>query len=220
MLRVETHCHTIYSKDSLTPLAKLLAACQQKNIDRVIITDHNSIQGALRAKALDPERVIVGEEIMTTGGEILAAYVTEEIPQGLAPQEAIDRLRAQGAFISVSHPFDSLRSGGWKLPDLLAILPGVDAIETFNARCVLARFNEQASAFARQHGLLGTAGSDAHIVSELGTATLLLPGFEDAASLKTAISQGKQQNRLSPHWVHGCSTYAKWAKKLKIARGS
>src|SRR5271157_202978 len=122
MLSVEFHCHTIFSKDSLMPPQKLVDTCQRKGIDRVIVTDHNAIAGARVAQALAPERVIVGEEIMTTRGEILAAFVTEEIPAGLSPQETIQRLRDQNAFISVSHPFDEFRSGGWEELDLMEII--------------------------------------------------------------------------------------------------
>ena len=114
MLRVEFHCHTVYSKNSLTSPKKLVDACRRKGIDRVIVTDHNTIAGAVIAKDIDPELVIVGEEIMTTRGEILAAFVTEEIPAELSPHETIKRLRDQNAFISVSHPFDEWRRGGWK----------------------------------------------------------------------------------------------------------
>jgi len=104
-LRVEFHCHTIYSKDSLVPPKKLVEAARRKGLDRLIVTDHNNIGGALEAKRLDPELVIVGEEILTPRGEFLAAFVSQEIPAGLEPLEVLRRLREQGAFISVSHPF-------------------------------------------------------------------------------------------------------------------
>jgi hypothetical protein len=120
---------------------------------------------------LDPERVIVGEEIMTTRGEILAAFVSEEIPPGLSPLETIRRLKEQGAFISVSHPFDRLRKGGWLEQDLLEILPQVDAIEVYNSRCMLPSFNWEAQRFAEKHNLAGTVGSDAHAAFELGKAS-------------------------------------------------
>ncbi|HEY3474500.1 MAG TPA: PHP domain-containing protein, partial [Anaerolineales bacterium] len=107
---IEFHCHTIFSKDSLTRPEVLVETCRQKGIDRVVVTDHNTIAGARVAQAIDPELVIVGEEIATTCGELLAMFVKEEIPKGLTPQEAIRRLRDQGAFISVSHPFDRWRS--------------------------------------------------------------------------------------------------------------
>ena len=106
MYIVEFHCHTNFSKDSLTEPVDLVKAARRKGIDRLVITDHNSIGGARAAQALDPELVIVGEEILTTRGEILAAFVKEEIPARLSPQETIKRLKDQGAFISVSHPFD------------------------------------------------------------------------------------------------------------------
>jgi hypothetical protein len=205
------------SKDSLTSPAKLVAACRQQGLDRVVITDHNRLDGARAAQQIDPDRVIVGEEIMTQEGELLAAYVTEEVPRGLPPTEAIARLRAQGAFISVSHPFDQVRNGAWKLEALEAIIPLVDAIETFNARCVFADDNRQAQAFAQAHRLLGTCGSDAHTTWELGRARMILPEFSDAASLKTALQQARQQNRRSPWWIHLASTYAKWYKKAHPA---
>ena len=84
MRSVEFHCHTIYSKDSLTTPERLVKACRRKGIDRVVVTDHNTITGARAAQALDPELVIVGEEIKTTRGEILAAFVTEDVPAGLS----------------------------------------------------------------------------------------------------------------------------------------
>ena len=146
--RVEFHCHTNFSQDSLVTPAQLLAACRKREVDRVVITDHNTIQGALEAQALDPERVIIGEEILTQQGELLAAYVREEIPEGLPALEAISRLREQGALISVSHPFDVTRSGHWQLRELEKIAPLVDAVEVFNARCLLKKFNHQAAAFA------------------------------------------------------------------------
>ncbi|MBI3739924.1 MAG: PHP domain-containing protein, partial [Chloroflexi bacterium] len=177
MLRVEFHCHTIFSKDSLTPPQKLVDVSRRKGIDRVIVTDHNTIAGARAAQSLDPERVIVGEEIMTTRGEILAAFLTEEIPALLTPQETIRRLRAQNAFISVSHPFDAWRSGGWKEEDLLEIIPLVDAIEVYNSRCMLPSFNRRAAEFARKHHLAGTVGSDAHAAFELGQSLVLLDPF-------------------------------------------
>jgi predicted metal-dependent phosphoesterase TrpH len=212
-LQVEFHCHTRYSKDSLSRPDDLLTACRQRGIDRLVVTDHNTIDGALASQKLDPERVIVGEEIMTQDGELLAAYVREGIPPGLPAEEAIRRLRDQGAFISVSHPFDRMRSGHWEPANLLAIAPLVDAVETFNARCLWPGYNAQAQAFAELQDLPGTVGSDAHAVFEVGKATLLLPYFEDAASLKAALPQGEPRCSLSAPWVHLASRYAAWMKK-------
>jgi len=212
MLSIEFHCHTDSSKDSLLPPEKLVDTCRRKGLDRVVITDHNTITGALRAKEYAPDFVIIGEEIMTNQGELLAAFVTEEIPKDLSPNKAIELLRQQGAFISVSHPFDLLRSGHWQLENLTAILHLVDAIETFNARCMSADYNRKAIEFANQQGIPGTAGSDAHAAFELGRARMHLPDFTDAESLRSALAQARFEVKLSSPFVHFTSRYAVWRK--------
>jgi predicted metal-dependent phosphoesterase TrpH len=220
MLRTEFHCHTIYSKDSLTRPADLVKASRRKGIDRVVVTDHNTIAGARAAQAIDPELVILGEEIATTRGEILAAYVNEEIPKGLTPHETIRRLKDQGAFISVSHPFDRWRSGHWQEEDLLEILPDVDAIEVFNSRCMLPQFNREAQQFAEKHHLAGTVGSDAHTAFELGQSLMQLEPFEGPEGLRSVIRRGIPNVRRSPAWVRFTSRYAVVYKKLKGYRRS
>ncbi len=212
-LQVEFHCHTVFSKDSLTSLEALLTVCRRKGIQRLAITDHNRTAGAKLAHQMDPELVIVGEEIMTTRGELLAFFVEEELPRGLEPEDAIRRLRDQGAFISVSHPFDRARNGAWALADLEAITPLVDAIETFNARCLGNQPNQAATAYANAHNLPGTCGSDAHILSEVGAARQELRPFRNAAELKQVIQKSRQIQRLSPFWVHFASTYARFRKR-------
>jgi predicted metal-dependent phosphoesterase TrpH len=214
-LLLETHCHTIYSRDSLTTPAALAAACRRKGIDRVMVTDHNTIAGALEAHRLDPERVVVGEEIMTTVGELLAFYVREEVPPGLEPLEAIRRLRDQGAFISVSHPFDQTRKGHWPLDRLEEITPYVDAIEIFNARCLTLETNTRAQVFARAVNLPGTVGSDAHTAWELGRAVLRLAAFDGPDGLRRALPQAQIQARLSSPLIHLTSRWAVWYKKAR-----
>ena len=218
LISLEFHSHTLASRDSLLRPVDLVSAARRKGIDRVVVTDHNSIAGAREAQKLDPERIIIGEEIMTTRGEILAAYVTEEIPAGLSPQETIRRLRGQGAFISVSHPFDRLRKGGWELADLLEILPLVDAIEVFNSRCMLKRFNAEAGEFARRNGISGTVGSDAHAAFELGRSLLLVEPFTGPDELRVVIQRGVPQVRWSPPWFHLTSRYASIRKRMKFGR--
>ncbi len=214
MIRIDFHTHTSASRDSLTTPEALIRTARRRGLDRIVVTDHNTIAGARAAHVLDPELVIVGEEIMTTRGEILAAFVTEEIPPGLSPQETIRRLREQGAFVSVSHPFDRWRSGAWKLDDLLQIAPLVDAIEVFNARCMVAGDNHRAAEFARRHNLPGTAGSDAHAAFEVGAACLVVPQFTGPDGLREVIREGKIQGRLSPFWVHFASRFASLRKTV------
>jgi predicted metal-dependent phosphoesterase TrpH len=118
----------------------------------------------------------------------------------------------------VSHPFDRLRRGHWQLPELLAITPHIDAIETFNARCLVMAFNHTAWDFANRQLLPGTVGSDAHTIFEVGRARLRLPDFSDAASLKSALAQAERIVGLAPAWVHLFSRYASWVKSLHKVR--
>ena len=208
MISLEFHCHTYASKDSLTRPADLISTARRKGIDRVVITDHNSIAGAREAQAIDPEMIIIGEEIMTTRGEILAAFVQEEIPAYHTPQETIARLKEQGAFISVSHPFDEIRKGGWKENDLLDILPLVDAIEVYNSRCMLPRYNRRAELFAKKHNIAGTVGSDAHTAFEVGRSLLLLDQFTGQEGMRQVIRGAKMKVKWSPWWIHFFSRYA------------
>jgi predicted metal-dependent phosphoesterase TrpH len=215
--KVEFHCHTEFSRDSLTEIDRLVETARQKGVDRLVVTDHNTIQGALRARELAPDLVIVGEELLTTRGELLVAFIQEELPRGLEPMVAIEKLKAQGAFISVSHPFDRRRHG-WALQDLLAISPYVDAIEVFNARCQLPVLNKMAADFAREHQLAGTAGSDAHTLGEVGRATFRVPAFSTAAELRGVIAQAIIEGRLSSPFIHISSPVARLYKKVKGRR--
>jgi predicted metal-dependent phosphoesterase TrpH len=210
-LKVEFHCHTEYSKDSLTTIPQLVRAARRRGLDRLVVTDHNTIQGALAAKEFAPDLIIVGEEIKTKRGELLAAFVTEEVPAGLLPEEAIRRLRAQGAFISVSHPFD-LGRNGWELDDLDDIRPLVDAIEVFNSRCVNPQYNQQALKYAQDYDLAGTVGSDAHAAFEIGRAVLEIAPFDSAAELCEQIRTAQVITKLSSPWVHFTSMYARIQK--------
>ena len=211
--RVEMHCHTYRSGDSLADPERVLATARRRKIDRLAITDHNTIAGALEVYALDPGRVIVGEEIMTTEGELLAYYVQQEVPAGLSPEAAIRLLRDQGAVIGVSHPFDAVRKGAWDKASLRRILPLIDAIEILNARTWAGRPNRMAAKWAREAGLPGIAGSDAHSPFEIGMALTLLEPFNDGPSLRMALRTAQVTGRRSLPWVHLLSRYAAWTKR-------
>jgi predicted metal-dependent phosphoesterase TrpH len=213
-ITVELHSHTYHSTDSLMSPSRLLEICVQKGIDRIAITDHNAIGGALQAAAIDRERVIIAEETQTTKGELLGHFMVEEIPGGLSPEETITRLRDQGAFISVSHPFDHTRSGSWKEEDLRQILPLVDAVESFNARTWSDHPNTRARQVALEVDLLQTAGSDAHIPYELGRTLLKMPPFHDVDTFRAALAEAEILGHRSTPLVHLSSRYATWRKKM------
>lgn len=209
--RVDLHCHTWFSPDGLSAPEAVIAMARRRGLDRLAITDHNTIAGALEAQRLAPDLIIVGEEIKTDRGELLAYFVREEIPKGTPVDEALAWLREQGAVVSVSHPFDRhRRSSALDEATLLDIVDRVDAIEVFNSRCIWPADNQQAAALAGRFRLPGTAGSDAHAAMEVGQAGLEMRPFDDAESFRAALTTAKVFGRLSHPGVHAFSVYARW----------
>jgi predicted metal-dependent phosphoesterase TrpH len=186
-IKVDFHCHTSASEDGHIQLDMLMDFCDLNGIDKIAITDHNTLAGALDGAVRWPDRIIPGLEIMTNRGELIAYYVWKPVEQGQDPYKTIQALKDQDAVISVSHPFDIFRNGGWKISWLLEITPYLDAIEIFNAHCITDLPNLRAKAFARKYGLAGTAGSDAHDQYEIGAAGLALPDFHNPGGLRIAL---------------------------------
>jgi len=158
-MKVDMHVHTCYSKDATLSLETIMESCEQRGLDGVAITDHNTIAGALALKEIAPFLVIVGEEIDTTKGEILGLFLKEEIPGGLMPEEAMARIREQGGLVGVSHPLDRLRRSAMRQVALLDILDELDFLEGFNSRVTFPSDNRKAQALAQAQGLPITAGS-------------------------------------------------------------
>jgi predicted metal-dependent phosphoesterase TrpH len=181
------------------------------------VTDHNTIAGALRLKEMDPERVIVGQEIRTTDGELIAYFLTESVPPDLPPLEAIAAVRAQGGVVGISHPLDRARREAMGKAGVETLLEEVDFLEGFNARCLFAADNQAAQALARAHNLPVTAGSDAHSLWELGRAVTRMPPFESPASFLEALRSARIEGHISPAWVHALSTLAKILRRTGVA---
>ncbi len=218
MIRVDLHLHTVYSRDSLVSLEAVIETCQKRGLGAIAVTDHGTIAGALALRDISPLPVIVGEEIKTSQGELLAYFLEEGIPQGLPPQEAIDRISKQGGVIGVSHPLDRLRREAMGLSAVLEIIDQVDALEVFNARTVFAADNRRAEELAQARGLLRLAGSDAHTAGEIGRAYVEMPPFEDRAGFLHSLAQGRVVGRLTPFWIHFASTWAKLRPRPHLSR--
>ena len=214
MWRIDLHMHTRVSPDSKTDPKALVEQAREIGLNRIAVTDHNVIEGALEVHRLAPDLVIVGEEIETeSGGELIAYFVQEVVPPHLPIEETIRRLREQGAVISISHPVDTLRNSALGEKLTLEFIEQVDALEVFNARCLRAADNVHAAEIAKRYGKAITAGSDAHTLREIGRGYLTLPPFKDnpqafLASLRKATPGG----RLSGIWPHFASTFAKLGK--------
>jgi hypothetical protein len=207
--RVDLHLHTDASWDSAVSPERLIQVARQRGLSRIAVTDHNTIRGALAAKSIAPDFVIVGEEVKTENGELLAYFIHEEIPHGLSLEETIRRIREQGGVVGVSHPLDRLRREAIGREALLPILPLLDCVEVFNSRTLLPSDNDRALALAQEYGLPGTAGSDAHSAYEVGRAYVEMPPFDSPAEFVEALRRGRITGRLSGPWVHLISTINK-----------
>jgi predicted metal-dependent phosphoesterase TrpH len=213
-MRIDLHCHTQYSGDSLTTLDAILKRMDDRNLDMVAITDHNTIAGAQAFHARAPERFLVGGEIMTRRGEVIGLFLEEEVPVGLTLQETIDRIHDQGGLAGAPHPLDTTRNAAMGLEALEAIHEQLDFVEVFNARAIFGRHNRQARELATGWGLPGSAGSDAHTPVEVGRAFVQMPCFDGRDDFLDCLAQGQIGGRLSTPLVHFYTMYAKLRNRL------
>ncbi len=190
MLKADFHIHSKYSMDSTTSLEQIIGTCQRKGINCISVADHGAVEGALRIKEIAPFYVVVGEEILTTRGEIIGLFLEELVPSHLSLEESIQRIKAQGGLVCVPHPFDGLRGSALGPVTLGEIAGQIDMVEVFNARSPLLRFSELARAFAQEHHLPGTAGSDAHAAYEIGNAFVEMPEFKGKEDFLQSLAQG------------------------------
>jgi predicted metal-dependent phosphoesterase TrpH len=197
-VRVDLHSHTMWSGDSTTTFEELELAVAESGIDVLCVTDHNAIAGAVELQDRLPCRVVVGEELRTSAGELIGLFLTERVPMGVTPVEAATAIRAQGGLVYVPHPFDPMRRN--LTESALVDLVGrglVDAVEVLNAKTSLAGLNARAASFATEHALAHGAGSDAHVPEAIGAAFVEVPDFDGPQAMLDALRRG---HVVGHHW--------------------
>jgi predicted metal-dependent phosphoesterase TrpH len=191
LFKADFHIHSEYSMDCSTKLDQIIRACEKKKINCIALTDHGSVEGALKLQKIAPFKVVIGEEILTPKGEIMGLFLSETIPSGLSIEESIRRIKDQGGLLCAQHPFDKIRPDALKSEVMDEIAGFIDVVEIFNSRNPLKRSSEMALEFALAHNLPGTAGSDAHADFEIGNAFIEMPEFKDKNEFLKALRQGK-----------------------------
>lgn len=189
----DLHVHTS-ATDGISAVPDVLEAASLAGLDVVAITDHNTIESALEAKALEHHygvEVVVGEEISTRQGHVLALFIEKRIAPRQSLKATVDAIHAQDGLAIVAHPYDPIAFGvlnPWRsntsTEELLA-LP-FDGIEVLNACLVGIRPNHTARKLAERTTWARVAGSDAHSAATVATACTLFPG-RTAADLRRAI---------------------------------
>jgi predicted metal-dependent phosphoesterase TrpH len=214
LLKADLHIHSRYSMDCSTQLEKIIKRCQKLKIDCIAIADHGTAEGGLEMQKIAPFKVIVAEEILTTQGEIMGMFLKETIPSGITPQEAIKRIREQGALVNIPHPFETIRGSALKDNTIDEIAEDIDLMEVLNSRSPFPANTNKAKAFAQQHNIPGGAGSDAHIIAEIGNAYIEIPDFNTPAEFLKSVAQGKIYGKRSNIFVHVPTTLARLKAKI------
>ena len=176
---IDLHCHTSASFDSLADPEAVARTAASRGLTHLAVTDHDRIDGALSAREAAPPEltIIVGEEVKTTDGDLIAVFLREVVPPGLSAVETIAAIREQGGLVGVPHPFDRLRGFGRRSgAQLESIAHLVDWVEAYNARVVGGSANDKAALFAREHHLPGVGASDSHTVLEVGVTYSIVDG--------------------------------------------
>lgn len=216
MLRADLHLHTNSSPDSMITPEALVKCCLKKGINCIAVTDHSTMDGVEAVQRIAPFKVIAAEEVKTSEGEIIGYFLREAIPPRLSPEETVRRIKDQGGLVGVPHPFDRLRREPLREAALMRILPQVDVIEALNARVTVAGHNRQAVAFAAEHGLACSAGSDAHSLLEVGTAYVEMPDFDTPQQFLESLREGTLAGGRSVPLVHIISTWAKVRRRFQL----
>lgn len=166
--KVDLHTHSEHSVDGSITASQYQQALRSKKLDVVAVTDHNSVDFALALHKELGDAIIVGEEIMTTAGEIIGLYLKETIRPGLSPLETIKQIKDQGGIVYIPHPFETVRKG--LHPAVLdELVDHVDIVEICNGRAFFQNKSQQAVVWTRVNGKLGAASSDAHGRQGLGS---------------------------------------------------
>lgn len=185
--RFDMHVHSVYSNDSITDIKTIVRSWEKTGI-LPLVCDHDTLMGSKKVYAEirrnDPDiPLILAEEILTSDGEIIGAFLNEEVPPGLRADETLDIIEDQGALSIVPHPFCTFRSTTIDRKILSEISDRVDIIEGFNARTPGGEENHMGRVFAKSCGKPVSVGSDAHTPVELSRNYITIESFSTPAEL-------------------------------------
>jgi predicted metal-dependent phosphoesterase TrpH len=199
-LYADFHIHTVYSSDSLIQPKTLVDMLLTHNYIKVAaVTDHDSVRGirpTIDLAAAYPDILIIpGVEVSTTAGDMLILGTDELPPKPWNPQDVADYAKSIGAVSIVAHPYRLYGMG-----DVARTLK-IDAIEVLNGG-TSADGNRQAKEMAKELGLPGTAGSDAHQISDLFSVCTQLQADLNVDSVLNAIRKGPVSTQPTQGSIH------------------
>jgi predicted metal-dependent phosphoesterase TrpH len=215
---LDLHIHTKYSGDATIEPKDLIKVAQERELDGIAVTDHNTTRGWNQFQEKEELFIIKGVEQTTEYGSVIGLFLNEKIESNEF-YEVVDAIRDQDGIIMIPHPFDSLRKDSFKINsvDIKTLEKCVDAIEVFNSRCILNSFNENAEKLANTLHKHRLAGSDAHTRNEIGNARTefeynTLEQIHTKLKEKTPIKT-KIHGKLSGSFVHIYSFLSRFRKQ-------
>jgi hypothetical protein len=188
VINVDLHVHTTYSFDSsIQPKTIAEQLYAHPSIKAVAITDHNRVEGYYKVKQLAsayPDILIIpGVEIASVEGDLIVLGTAELPPQPWTVENVIDFAKERQSLVIVAHPYRAYGLGD------SAKKYSVDAIEVLNG-ALPTQLNRMAENLAREMGLPGVAGSDAHNVNELWSVYTEVQASSDVDEVLKAIKRG------------------------------
>ncbi len=194
--RADLHIHTAASDGTATVEAILDHVERHTDLAVIAITDHERIDAALAGRAMAIDRgmraeVVVGEEVTTLGGHLLALYVDRPIRPYRSLRSTIMAVHDAGGLAVPAHPLVPypLCAQGWMLRRLLADPDPAahpDGLETLNPTSLGKPWHRRVVRFADQHDLARLGNSDAHTLEAIATGWTTFPG-RTADDLRHAI---------------------------------
>jgi predicted metal-dependent phosphoesterase TrpH len=188
LIWADFHIHTTFSYDSqTTPRALVENLVAHPTVKVAAVTDHNTIQGINAVRKLAAPYpdilIILGVEIATQQGDMVLLGTEALPPKPWTVASVVDFAKKTGCVSIAVHPFRE-----WGLGES-ARTSNVDAIEVLNGASSAAA-NKQAHDLAKELGLPGVAGSDAHRPSELFSVYNQVRASLDVDEILKAIKRG------------------------------
>ncbi|MCD7782058.1 MAG: PHP domain-containing protein [Methanosphaera sp.] len=188
-MKIDTHIHSQYSKDSITPLEDIVKYSQKIGLGAIAITDHDEIEGTWAVRKLEHEGLLLipGEEVSSTKGHIVALGITDYIKPLQTPEETIDAIHDNAGIAIAAHPYSYYRSGlGSITRDL-----DIDAIETKNSRFIFGVSNYLSNNLSIEKDIPPIGASDAHFIEGIGSCYTEIPDASDVDQILKYIKKNK-----------------------------
>lgn len=187
-VRVDLHMHSSASDDCEISPERMADAARRLGFSPLVLTDHNTIAGALQLRESGVP-VVVGQEITTADGELIGLFLEHAVQRGLPAAETVRWIKEQGGLVYVQHPYDRYRNH-LREEALERIAADVDIVEVFNARCD-DEANRLAAELRTTLGAAAGAGSDAHQVEDVGAVCVEMDSFDDARTFLRSLREGR-----------------------------